>query len=172
MRAVDLETLVPDPNNPKQHDVGAIVTSLRRFGLVAPIIVESGTQRIVAGHGRAEALRMIKREVERGDGEPPKGVVVTSTGRWLIKVVDVEFASDLERQMYLIADNRLTELGGWDEPALALMLGHIATEVGDAVAVTGFDLDDVTVIMRRMMVDRPPNAELVCPHCGKPIFSK
>ena len=59
---LDLEGLVRAPRNPKQHDLGVLQASLDRFGFVAPIILDERTGRLVAGHGRLDALEKLKSE--------------------------------------------------------------------------------------------------------------
>lgn len=130
------------PRNPKDHDIGAIIQSYDRFGFVAPGVRNDATGRIVVGHGRAEALRQLK-----ADGQPPpERVLVAADGDWLVPVVcGITFANDAEAEAYLIADNRLTNLGGWDDAALVEVLKKMAEE--DTLQGTGFDGDDVDALM-------------------------
>jgi ParB-like chromosome segregation protein Spo0J len=54
--------LVPDPRNPRTHDraqIGTIAKSIASFGFNAPILVDRDN-RIVAGHGRFEAAKLLK----------------------------------------------------------------------------------------------------------------
>ena len=51
-----------------------------------------------------------------------------------------------EAQAYLIADNRLTELGGWKPMDLMENLSEIIEETGNLDG-TGYDLDDVETIL-------------------------
>lgn len=56
---VPLGSLVPDPANPRRHDdanLAAIRASLQRFRQAEPIVTQAGTRRIIAGHGRLEAM--------------------------------------------------------------------------------------------------------------------
>jgi hypothetical protein len=53
-----------------------------------------------------------------------------------------------QHEGYLIADNRHTELGGWDESALFDMLSDLAS--ADMLVGTGFDGDDVDEIGARL----------------------
>ena len=135
---VALDRMVPADLNPKRHDVGAIIVSMRRFGFVAPAITNEATGRIVVGHGRAEALTQM-----RASGEaPPDRIAVGDRGEWLVPVVrGISFATDADAEAYLVADNRLTELGGWDDGDLLQLLGGLGDEA--LVAATGFDADDI-----------------------------
>jgi hypothetical protein len=53
--------------------------------------------------------------------EAPANVQTNAAGEWLVPVVrGVAFNSDAEIEAYLVADNRLTILGGWNEPGEAI----------------------------------------------------
>ena len=57
---VPLDSLAPDPANARTHgdeNLDAIEASLRRFGQVEPLVVQAGTGRIIAGHGRLAAMK-------------------------------------------------------------------------------------------------------------------
>ena len=54
--------LVPDPANPRLHgrvNLDTIAASLRRFGQAEPLVVQKGTLRVIAGHGRLAAMRAL-----------------------------------------------------------------------------------------------------------------
>lgn len=137
-----IKKLLRAPRNPKQHDLGALHESFGRNGYIAPIIINDATGRIVAGHGRLDALQQLK-----ASGAPaPDRVQVTKTD-WLVPVVrGVNFASDADAEAYVIGDNQLTMLGGWDDAALAQMLSDLAAQ--DSLLGTGFDSDDLDNMLR------------------------
>ena len=43
--------------NVKDHDIGAIHESMNRFGFTSPLLMNEATMKLVAGHGRIEALK-------------------------------------------------------------------------------------------------------------------
>jgi hypothetical protein len=131
---VNMDELEGAPRNPKQHDLGAIITSMRRFGFVAPVVVNETTGNLVVGHGRVEALR----EIRSSGGEAPKRIRTAKDGVWKVPVVHVAFDTDEEAEAYVIADNRITELGGWDHNELAAVLTTL-----DDLEGTGYDGDDL-----------------------------
>lgn len=132
---VPLDDLQRWPRNPKLHDGEHIERSIERFGFVNPILIDERTGRIVAGHGRLDALLMLR---GRGD-EPPERVQRGEDGRWYVPVVrGVSFNSDAEAQAYLITDNRAVELGGWDDQALVDMLQDVAEQSEDLLDAAGF----------------------------------
>ena len=109
--------LVPHPNNPRTHSprqLKQIEASIRRFGFLNPVLVD-GDSRIIAGHGRVAAAKAI--------------------GMERVPVVSIEGMSEADRRAYVIADNRLAELAGWDNELLRLELGGILELEPD------FDLD-------------------------------
>lgn len=122
------------PRNPKRHDLDEIEASLRRFGFIDPIVFDEGTKRIVAGHGRAETLERMR---DRGL-PPPRRVRVRDDGEWCAPVLrGVAFENEREAEAYLVASNRLVELGGWDDAGLAAILED--QRAIDALEGTGFD---------------------------------
>lgn len=123
--------------NPKDHDQGAIHASISRFGFTSPLLLDERTGRIVAGHGRVEALRSMKAS---GSSAPER--IEERGGEWYVPVVKgLSFRSDEDAEAYLLADNRLTELGGWDDAALTEILADLAA--ADTLEGVGWSADDV-----------------------------
>lgn len=124
--------------NPKQHDIGEICASIIRQGFVEPPVVDERTGKLVAGHGRLEALAAIQKQ----GTSAPAGIQVLQ-GRWFAPVVR-GWASkdDAAARAYLVSSNRLVELGGWHDEALTRLLAEMAKESPDALIGTGFDVDD------------------------------
>lgn len=136
-----LSELRKHPRNPKSHDIGELQAAYSRFGYVSPIIIDEKSGRMVAGHGRVDSLMERK---ERG-AEPPKRVKVKN-GEWLVPVVrGVDFETEKEAEAYLLADNRIGEIGGWIEEDLRELL----KEHENALEGIGFDLDDLEVQTRK-----------------------
>jgi ParB-like chromosome segregation protein Spo0J len=122
---VPVETLSTHPENPRRGDVERIAASLRRFGQTKPIVVQEGSGAIVAGNHTYRAALEV--------------------GWSHIAVVPTEMDDD-EARAYLIADNRTSDLGGYDDEALSAALnrlmdsgklegtGYTADEVDDEIA--------------------------------------
>lgn len=105
--------------NPKGHDIPALKSSIRRWGFINPLIEDGTARRIVAGHGRLEALLAMQQAGE----EPPARIKVNGKGEWLAPIVTgVSFETELDAEAFLLADNRLVELGGWEQAGLTSML--------------------------------------------------
>jgi len=109
--------------NPKRHDLRQIEESIRRFGFVQPLIVDKTTGTLIAGHGRLQVIKKMMKE-----GKICPGLVGDNGVPWKVPVVRVALKSEREAKAYLIADNRLTEKGGWDEASLGAMVRDLAKE--------------------------------------------
>lgn len=139
-----LEEVLRWPRNPKTHDEAGMDASLERFGFVQPLIIDEGTKQLVAGHGRLEALQRRYRA-----GKPPPARIQKKGELWLVPVVrGITFADEAAAELYLIADNRLTEAGGWDDEALGVMLKRL--DAMDKLGGTGFSGEDAEAIYRRV----------------------
>src|SRR5882762_3103605 len=147
---VNLDEIVERDGNPKDHDLGAIIGSFRRFGFVAPVQLEGESTRLLAGHGRVRALKVM-----RDSGEPPPARVLARNGKWFIPAVrGAVFDGDLEAMAYAIADNRTTELGGWMEAKLAEALRSLPSLDG-----VGYDQADLDALLAGLAPPLPePNA--------------
>jgi DNA modification methylase len=121
-------SLLPYARNAKTHSpeqVEQIAASIREFGWTQPVLVaEDGT--IIAGHGRVLAAQHLGIE----------NVPVLVARGW----------SDDQRRAYTIADNKLTENGGWDEDLLRIELGDL-NAAGFDVGLLGFDTRDLTRLL-------------------------
>lgn len=141
---VPLDNLAPFPGNPRRGDVAQLRGSLRRFGQVLPALADPALEdgdlvRIIARHHLALAA--------------------TEEGWTHIAVIPHEFADETEARAYLLADNRLGELGGYNEEELVAHLKHLAEL--DALPGTGYTGDDVDYHMARLRELQQQNDSLV-----------
>lgn len=135
---VSMSEIAKWPRNPKDHDHHEIQKSFYRFGFVKPVLIDEGTGQLVAGHGRLDTLKILK----NGNKKPPRGVQVVDD-IWLIPVLrGVKFDNPAEAEAFLMADNRLSEIGGWNQDLLAEMLGEIA-DIDGAIDGIGFDYAEI-----------------------------
>jgi ParB-like chromosome segregation protein Spo0J len=152
IRYEDLDDIISADSNPKDHDLGVLYQSMKRFGFTNPIIMNESTGKLLAGHGRLQTLQMMK---DNGDDAPKRIDVAKDIGderieTWYVPVLyGVSIDNVNEAQAYLIADNRLTELGGWKPMDLMDSLTEILEETGNLDG-TGYDLDDVEDILSDM----------------------
>ena len=152
-----ISKLIRADRNPKAHDIGAIATSIERFGFIAPIIINETTGKIVAGHGRLDTLQSLKAKGKR----PPKNIKIDGR-EWLVPVVTVSFDSDAEAEAYLIADNRISEIGGWNDESLVGVLADLAAH--DSLEGVGYDQDDLDDLLQNLTpTDVQEQQRLKCP---------
>ena len=134
---VPIGELVPYVRNARTYgesQVAQIRASLREFGFVSPVIID-GDRNIIAGHGRVLAAK--------------------AEGMTEVPCVLVEHLTDAQRKAYILADNRLAELSGWDTEMLALELGEIQDADMD-LTITGFSAADLEMEDPN---EEPPAAE-------------
>jgi hypothetical protein len=121
--------LRPYSGNARTHSrkqVLQIADSIRRFGFNNPIIV-SDTHEVIAGHGRLSAAKLLGLDV--------------------VPVIVLTDMTDADRRAYVIADNRLAELAGWDRDTLAIELQFLQDVQFDNLEVTGFSLGEIDLIL-------------------------
>ena len=142
----DLRT---DPRNPKAHDTDTINDSISRFGYIEPIIEDQRTGYIVSGHGRLDVLTTME---AHGD-DPPNGVTVADDGTWMVPVV-TGWASrdDAEAGAALVALNRTTELGGWDDTKLVEVLQALTDTDYEFVGI-GYTDHELEMLLRKTEAD-------------------
>src|SRR4051812_42131335 len=122
-----LASLVPNARNARTHSdaqVAQIAASIEQWGWTVPVLIdEAGT--IIAGHGRVLAAARL-----RLDQVP----VMVAHG-W----------SEAQKRAYLIADNKLTDNGGWDRALLKLEMAELGA-LGFDLLLTGFSGDELTAM--------------------------
>lgn len=118
---VPIESVTLHPANPRRGRIHLIAESLERWGQIRPILVNKATGQIVAGNHTTLAAREL--------------------GWTHIAVVSEQFDSEESARDYLLADNRLPELGDYDREQLLALLGEV--EASDAWAGTGYTADDL-----------------------------
>jgi len=131
------------PKNPKRHDIEGLIRSMQRFGFTSPPALDQTTGRLYAGHGRDEALNLMK---SRGL-PPPKGIVSHKGDWWMPVLTGMSFGSETEAEQYLVADNRLVEQGGWDT---AHLLDILQRQTPDDRLLVGFDGADLRALIHKM----------------------
>lgn len=107
------------PRNPRRHAEKELSASIARFGFADPVTIDETTGHLVEGHGRINAL-----ESRKANGDPPpERIHVGEDGEWLVPVVrGVRFENEQEAEAYLLAHNRITEIGDYDKTLLAEVL--------------------------------------------------
>lgn len=114
LEQIAIESLIPYARNARKHSdeqVGQIAASIREFGFNSPVLVDSENG-IIAGHGRVLAARKL--------------------GLESVPCLRLDHLTETQRKAYILADNRIAELGGgWDEEMLGLELADLREEQFD-----------------------------------------
>ena len=119
-----ISELVPYARNARTHSdaqIAQLRASIREFGFINPVLIDSAGN-IIAGHGRVLAAQ--------------------AEGMTEVPCVLVEHLSDAKRRAYILADNRLAEMSGWDLDMVAIELGDIR-DAGLDLTITGFTEADL-----------------------------
>ena len=132
-----LDRLKPYARNAKTHDadqVARIAASMAEFGWTVPCLV-AGDGELIAGHGRVLAAAKL------GLAEAP--------------VIVLDHLTEAQRRAYRIADNKLTEMGGWDEALLLEELRGLMAEDFD-LGLVGIPEDELDALLHDADDDRAP----------------
>ncbi len=124
-KSMSLQDIMLDQHNARQHDANNLKTiakSLDRFGQQKPIVVDSSCV-VIAGNGTVQAARTL--------------------GWTHIDVVQTELKGD-EARAFAIADNRTTDLSGWNYTELIEQLGNFEQDMQE---IAGFDESAVAELL-------------------------
>jgi DNA modification methylase len=132
-----LDRLKPYARNAKTHgadQVAKIAASMAEFGWTVPCLVAADGE-LIAGHGRVLAA------VQLGMTEAP--------------VIVLGHLTEAQRRAYRIADNKLTEMGDWDETLLLEELRGLLAEDFD-LGLIGIPENELDALLRDADEDRTP----------------
>lgn len=125
-----VDALVPYARNSRTHSdaqIAQVAASIREFGFTNPVLID-GAGGIIAGHGRVMAARSI--------------------GLAQVPCIRLGHLTEAQRRAYVIADNKLALMAGWDDDVLASELRDLQAMDFD-LELTGFSDDD----LRELLVD-------------------
>lgn len=116
-------------NNARTHDddqLNALVKAIQRFGFVNPIAVDEKGE-IIAGHGRRMAAQRM--------------------GMEKIPVMVLKHLTPDEKRAYVLADNKLSDLGQWDHDLLAAEIQALVTGANIDFKDFGFSDSELSSFM-------------------------
>ncbi len=116
--------LIPYARNPRTHSdqqVMQIAASIAEFGFVNPVLVATDDG-IIAGHGRMLGAQQLNLKE--------------------VPVIVLDHLTPAQRRAYLLADNKLAELAGWDEDLLRRELKELELANFD-MEVIGFSDEEL-----------------------------
>jgi DNA modification methylase len=129
---VDIESLRPDPANPRRispAELEALTRSLREYGFLQPVLARRDDNTVVGGHQRLLAARRL--------------------GMKTVPVIFVDLSIEQARVLNL-ALNKIS--GSWDEELLARMLADLQPVDGIDLSLTGFDEDELEKLLKSLDV--------------------
>jgi DNA modification methylase len=134
IESIKLDKLIPYARNSRTHSdqqVAQVAASIREFGFTNPVLIDS-EDGIIAGHGRVMAARKL------GLAEVP--------------CIRLGHLTETQKRAYIIADNRLAEVGGgWDEEMLGLELAELR-EADFDLDLIGFDAKEIEAALNPVEV--------------------
>lgn len=134
-----LSVLKSNPRNARTHSkqqVTRIAASIKEFGFNNPVLIDEELM-ILAGHGRCEAARRLNMDT--------------------VPVLRVEHLSPSQKRAYILAENQLATLAGWDNEILALELQDLADfDPEFDLTLTGFDMGEIDVLIEDLTEDEEP----------------
>jgi ParB-like chromosome segregation protein Spo0J len=143
---VEIDQVANHPDNPRDGDVGAIITSISQNGWYGALIAQKSTNFVLVGNHRLMAVRQL------GWKQVP------------VIFLDVD---DRRARNIMLADNRVSDKADYNEDSLAALLSAAAAD-GDLLA-TGYDQEDVDALIASSMDMGPLDSEKPekkCPNCG------
>lgn len=127
-----VDSLTPHSNNPRTHpkkQIKRLAKSISEFGFTCPLVVDE-YDAVLAGHGRLEAAKLL--------------------GMAAVPVIVIPGLSNVQKRAYVLADNKLAEMAGYDRPALALELKSLMpllADEGHDIDITGFEVSEVDSLL-------------------------
>jgi ParB-like chromosome segregation protein Spo0J len=157
IESIKLDKLIPYARNSRTHSdqqVAQVAASIREFGFTNPVLIDS-EDGIIAGHGRVMAARKL------GLAEVP--------------CIRLGHLTETQKKAYIIADNRLAEVGGgWDEEMLGLELAELR-EADFDLDLVGFDAGEIEAALNPAELIQSDSDDgdkiqdvkepIECPHC-------
>ena len=144
--------LRPNPRNPRAHgaEVQRLARTIVRTTWGAPIIAQASTHRIIGGHGRLDAARLILAGIEvdgivRGGPEHLFDRSAPGPGLVPVRLVDV---SDAEADAMTLADNARALQGNDDAAAVVAMATAAFERDAPTMADMGYGAAELDALVK------------------------
>lgn len=137
-----LDQLKPYKNNPRLHSekqISQVVKSIDQFGFTNPILIDEDFT-ILAGHARYEAAKRLELRT--------------------VPVIVLNYLTKQQKQLYRIADNKLTENGKWDENLLGLEFKDLVIDldIGE-LELSGFETTEIDLLIEGVSITQSSSSE-------------
>lgn len=125
-----LNQIVKNKDNAREHgqkQIANLARSIRKFGFLAPVIVDDGSL-LLCGHARVEAAQQ--------------------AGMTTVPAIRVKHLDEFQKRAFTIADNRLAELASWDEVLLKKELQFLTEcDIDFDFSSIGFETPELDIIL-------------------------
>ena len=118
-----INDLTPYEKNARTHDknqIEKLKNSLKEFGFINPVIIDENNM-ILVGHGRIMGAKELGIET--------------------VPCIRIKYLTENQKKAYILADNKLSDLGGWDLDLLNEELLSIDLDM----SMFGFDDIDISI---------------------------
>jgi DNA modification methylase len=132
-----LSALRTNPHNARKHSkyqIRQIAASIREFGFLNAILIDVNNV-IIAGHGRAEAAKLL--------------------GMEMVPTIRLESLTEDQLRIYMLADNKIAEQAGWDQEILSIEMQHLVT-IADTFdpTISGFEIAEIDSILQEARAEQ------------------
>jgi DNA modification methylase len=125
--------LVPFAHNARKHtkkQIRQIARSIETFGWTNPVLIDAEGN-IIAGHGRVAAAKFL--------------------GMESVPTLVIDHLSAEQQRAYILADNRLAELAGWEPEILATELQFLTSvDIDFDLSVIGFETAEIDLVIESL----------------------
>ena len=143
VQEVSLEKLVLYEKNAKKHpqeQIDLLERSIKEYGFINPCLIDKD-YKVIAGHGRIAAAKQI--------------------GMDKVPCLFVEGLTEAQYKAYVLADNRLTELGEWNMDLVMMELQDLQDMDFD-ISLTGFEMPEEETETEVVEDEVPEEVEARC----------
>ena len=123
-----IDALSPSDHNARTHSpkqIRQIGDSIREFGFTNPILIDE-QGKVLAGHGRLKAAKAL--------------------GMTEVPTIRIDHLSETQKRAYMLADNRIAELAGWDSEVLAIEFQNFI-DLDFDIEITGFTMGEIDLLI-------------------------
>jgi len=139
---INIERLIPYAMNARTHSdaqIAQIAGSIKEFGFNNPVLIDE-QDGLIAGHGRVMAARKLKIAE--------------------IPCIRLGHLTDIQKQAYILADNRIALNSGWDIELLKVELEKLKVEDVD-LKMLGFDDVELNEILEPKIVEGKTDEDVI-----------
>lgn len=142
-----IDGLIPYARNARTHSetqIAQIAASIEEFGMVGAVVVRDGV--IAKGHGTLAAIRMLYGAGKRLYPPPGRARGAEPFPDGEAPVLDASGWTEAQFRAFVIADNQLALLAGWDDELLRLEVTELRDE-GFDVDLLGFEAVELDTLL-------------------------